>query len=89
MTRTLATAISLGLATLRLNPLRTSLSTLGIIMGAASLAAVLALGDGAEEFARQRIEREGLQAIRVASRMHDEVDGQRVPRHVVGHLQLR
>ncbi len=38
------------------------------------------MGDGAEEFARQRIEREGLQAIRVASRMHDEVDGQRVPR---------
>ena len=81
MTRTLATALRLGLATLRLNPLRTSLSTLGIIMGAASLAAVLALGDGAEEFARQRIEREGLQAIRVTSRMHDEVDGQRVPRH--------
>ena len=80
MTRTLATALRLGLATLRLNPLRTSLSTLGIIMGAASLAAVLALGDGAEAFARQRIEREGLQAIRVASRMHDEVDGQRVPR---------
>ena len=47
MTRTLATALRLGLATLRLNPLRTSLSTLGIIMGAASLAAVLALGDGA------------------------------------------
>ncbi|MBK5297486.1 MAG: ABC transporter permease [Vicinamibacteria bacterium] len=68
------------MATLRLNPLRTSLSTLGIVMGAASLAAVLALGDGAEAFARQRIEREGLQAIRVASRMHDEVDGQRVPR---------
>ena len=38
------------------------------------------MGDGAEEFARQRIEREGLQAIRVAARMHDEVDGQRVPR---------
>ena len=76
----LHTAIRLGLATLRLNPLRTSLSTLGIIMGAASLAAVLALGDGAQEFARQRIRREGLQTIRVTSRMHDEVDGQRVPR---------
>jgi len=80
MTRTLATAIRLGLATLRLNPLRTSLSTLGIVMGAASLASVLALGDGAEEYARQRIEREGLQVVRVAARMHDEVDGQRVPR---------
>ena len=80
MIRTFGTALRLGLATLRLNPLRTSLSTLGIIMGAASLAAVLALGDGAEAFARQRIQREGLQAIRLAARMHDEVDGQRVPR---------
>jgi putative ABC transport system permease protein len=80
MTGTLVTAFRLGLATLRLNPLRTSLSTLGIIMGAGSLAAVLALGDGAEEFARQRIEREGLQAIRISARTHDEVDGQRVPR---------
>lgn len=46
---TFLTAIRLALATLRLNPLRTSLSTLGIVMGAASLAAVLALGDGAEQ----------------------------------------
>jgi putative ABC transport system permease protein len=80
MIRTFGTALRLGLATLRLNPLRTSLSTLGIIMGAASLAAVLALGDGADAFARQRIQREGLQAIRLAARMHDEVDSQRVPR---------
>jgi putative ABC transport system permease protein len=70
----------LGLSTLRLNPLRTSLSTLGIIMGAASLAAVLALGDGAEQFARQRVEREGLQIVRVTPRTYDEVDGQRIPR---------
>jgi putative ABC transport system permease protein len=77
---TFLTAIRLGLATLRLNPLRTSLSTLGIVMGAASLAAVLALGDGAELALRQRIEREGLQAVRVSPRTHDEVDGQRIPR---------
>ena len=80
MTHTIGTATRLGLATLRLNPLRTSLSTLGIIMGAASLAAVLALGDGAEQFARKRIESEGLQTVRVAPRMHDVVDGQRIPR---------
>jgi putative ABC transport system permease protein len=80
MTHTIGTATRLGLATLRLNPLRTSLSTLGIIMGAASLAAVLALGDGAEQFARKRIESEGLQTVRVASRLHDVVDGQRIPR---------
>jgi putative ABC transport system permease protein len=80
---TLARAIRLGLSTLRLNPLRTSLSTLGIVMGAASLAAVLALGDGAEQFARARIEREGLQIVRVTPRTHDEVDGQRIPRTTV------
>jgi putative ABC transport system permease protein len=80
VTGTLGRAIRLGLSTLRLNPLRTSLSTLGIVMGAASLAAVLALGDGAEQFARQRVEREGLQIVRVTARTHDEVDGQRIPR---------
>ncbi len=77
---TFLTAIRLALATLRLNPLRTSLSTLGIVMGAASLAAVLALGDGAELALRERIEREGLQMVRVAPRLHDEIDGQRIPR---------
>ena len=80
MTGTLGRAVRLGLSTLRLNPLRTSLSTLGIVMGAASLAAVLALGDGAEQFARQRVEREGLQIVRVTPRTHDEADGQRIPR---------
>jgi putative ABC transport system permease protein len=80
VTGTVSRAVRLGLSTLRLNPLRTSLSTLGIVMGAASLAAVLALGDGAELLARQRIEREGLQIVRTTPRTHDEVDGQRIPR---------
>jgi putative ABC transport system permease protein len=80
VTGTVGRAVRLGLSTLRLNPLRTSLSTLGIVMGAASLAAVLALGDGAEQFARQRIEREGLQVVRATPRTYDEVDGQRIPR---------
>ncbi|HEX5215885.1 MAG TPA: hypothetical protein VFV98_10505 [Vicinamibacterales bacterium] len=43
MSNVLASA-RVALETLRLNPLRTTLSTLGIIMGAASLAAVLAPG---------------------------------------------
>jgi len=49
-------SVSVGLETLRANPLRTVLSTLGIIMGAASLAAVLALGDGLEQYARAQLE---------------------------------
>jgi putative ABC transport system permease protein len=42
--------------TLRANPLHTSLSTVGIIIGVGSLVAILALGDGMEQFAREQIE---------------------------------
>ncbi len=61
------------------NPLRTSLSTLGIVMGAASLTAVLALGDGAEQLARRSIEREGWQSVVLAPLTERVVDGLRVP----------
>ena len=72
--------VRLALQTLRANPLRTVLSTLGIVMGAASLAAVLSLADGAELFARRRLEGEGLQAVMAAARSTDLIDGLRVPR---------
>jgi putative ABC transport system permease protein len=75
-----ALPVRLALQTLRANLLRTVLSTLGIVMGAASLAAVLALGDGAEAFARRRIEAEGLQTILLEARTVDRIDGLRVPR---------
>ena len=52
----LRNSVVIGLDTLRANPLRTVLSILGIIMGAASLAAVLALGDGLEQYARAQLE---------------------------------
>jgi putative ABC transport system permease protein len=82
----MATSIRLALQTLRANPLRTALSTLGIVMGAASLSSVLALGDGAEAFARRRLEAEGLQTVVLASRTADQVDGIRVPRATVVRL---
>ena len=41
-------SIQVGLQTLRANPVRTLLSTLGIVMGAASLVGVLSAGDGFE-----------------------------------------
>ena len=76
--------IRVGVASLRSNPLRTTLSTLGIIMGVASLVAVLAVGDGVEKFARSAIERStDLQTIVVASRSTDVVDGVEVPRDSV------
>ncbi len=76
----LAAATRVAVETLRAHPLRTALSTLGVMMGAGSLAAVLAIGDGAEQFARSRIEREGMQVIAVQARTADVLDGLRVPR---------
>src|SRR4029450_3545687 len=52
-------SIHVGLATLKVNPLRTMLSTLGVIIGAGSLVAVLSLGDGAGSFARRGVRRAG------------------------------
>ena len=71
-------SIRIALETLRLNPLRTTLSTLGIIMGAASLAAVLALADGGERLARESIERQGLSSIFLRPQTERIVDGLRL-----------
>ena len=74
-------SLRIGLAALALNPLRTALSTLGIIVGTAALVAVLALGDGVERYVRRQIERTtDLQAIVVTPRTANIVDGQRIPR---------
>jgi len=73
-------SVRVAVQTLRANPVRTLLSTLGIVMGAASLVGVLSLGDGAEAFARQQIERRGVQVIVVAPRTTDSIDGLTVPR---------
>ena len=73
-------SVATGLDALRANPLRTLLSTIGVVMGAASLAAVLSLGDGAESFARQRIAFEGMQRLTLEARTDDLIDDHRVPR---------
>jgi putative ABC transport system permease protein len=73
-------SIRIGLETMRANPVRTFLSTLGIIMGAASLVGVLALADGSEAFARRQIELNGLQAVTLGAVTSDTVDGVTVPR---------
>jgi putative ABC transport system permease protein len=74
-------SVRIALETLRANPLRTLLSTLGIVMGAAALAAVLSLGDGAERFAREQIEDEGYQTVALAAKTADTIDGVRAPRY--------
>ena len=55
--RVSAASIGIGIETLRANPLRTLLSTLGIIMGAGALVSVLALGDAMQRYAREQIEK--------------------------------
>ncbi len=73
-------SVAIGIETLRANPLRTVLSTLGIIIGVASLVAVLALGDGLERFGRQQIERTtDLQSVVIQSRTTTYVDQQLFP----------
>lgn len=47
--------LSTGLQTLGANPLRSILSTLGIVIGVASLVAVLSVGDGMAAYARREI----------------------------------
>ena len=49
-------SLSVGLDALRANPLRTLLSTLGVVMGVGAMVSVLSMGDGVEQFARDEIE---------------------------------
>ena len=77
----LAASFRVGVQTLRFNPLRTVLSTLGVVIGVASLVAVLAIGDGAEAFARDQIARTtDLQTLLVQPTTEDRIDGVRIPR---------
>ena len=73
-------AISIGFDALRTNRLRTLLSTLGVIIGVASLVAVLSLGDGMERMARAEIERTtDVQTVSVSSKTSELIDGERYP----------
>ena len=79
--RIAASSLRVGFETLRANPLRTLLSTLGIIMGVAALVSVLSLGDGMQRYARDQIERTtDLLSVSVTPSMFRTVDGQRFPR---------
>jgi putative ABC transport system permease protein len=72
----LATAAGVGLGALRAHPLRTLLSTLGVILGVGSIVAVLAMGDGVEVFARDQVARTtDLQAVSIAARTTEQLDG--------------
>jgi putative ABC transport system permease protein len=73
-------ATRVGIDALRINPLRTALSTLGVIIGVAALVAVLSLGDGMERMARAEVERTtDVQTVSVTSKTTETVDGQTLP----------
>ena len=78
-----AVAVRVGLETLRANPLRTVLSTLGVVIGVASLVAILALGDGMERYGLEQIRGEGMQVVSVVPVESRQVDGVMVPRDSV------
>ena len=74
---------------MRVNPLRTGLSTLGVIMGIASVIATLALADGLERYARQQVAaKTDVQSITVTSKTEEVRDGFLLPNqtYAVFHL---
>ncbi len=74
-------AVASSLTSLRSSPLRTTLSTLGIVIGVAALVAVLALGDGVESFARRQVESTtSVQSVVAQPITQQVIDGVRVRR---------
>jgi putative ABC transport system permease protein len=63
------------------NPLRTTLSALGVIIGVGAMVYVLSLSDGVEQAVRSQLAKDGrLQSIGISPIREDIVDGQRIPR---------
>ncbi len=70
------TSAAIGVYTLRRNPLRTILSILGVIIGVASLVAILMVTDGLEAFSREQIEKTtDLQTIIIKPKTVVRTDG--------------
>jgi putative ABC transport system permease protein len=75
-------SLAVGLDALRGNPLRTLLSTLGVVMGVGAMVSVLSMGDGVEQFARLQIEQTtNLLGVTVTPTINANVDGQFVRRN--------
>ena len=56
--RVLAANIRVGVEALQMHPLRTALSVLGVLIGAAALIATMAVSDGMMTYARERVLRD-------------------------------
>src|SRR4051812_7764376 len=69
-----------GADSLRTNPMRTTLSTTGVIIGVASLVAAFSITDGVDLWARALIARESsVQDVVITPRTKTEVAGRTVP----------
>ncbi len=72
--------LRVGVGALFANPMRTVLSTLGVIIGVASLVAVLSVGDGMEDTMRAQLERTtSVQFFELVPVTTEVIDGQSFP----------
>ncbi|MGH7553343.1 MAG: ABC transporter permease [Longimicrobiales bacterium] len=82
-------ALFVGMDALRAHPLRSVLSTLGVVIGVAALVAILALGDGLEAFSREQIESTtDLQNITIDSETTERTEGISIRRENVRVLTI-
>lgn len=80
----------LALQNIRSNFLHTLLSILGIVIGVASLVAILSLIDGMEEYAHDTISKTtSLESIIISSKEYEIVDGIRMSRDTVVNLDVK
>jgi ABC-type lipoprotein release transport system permease subunit len=71
-----------GADALRIHPLRTLLSVLGILIGSASLIATMAVSDGMMSFAREQVLRHtSVQVVSINPRTSIFEDGEWIPVH--------
>jgi putative ABC transport system permease protein len=80
----------LAVGALRQHPLRSLLSTLGLVIGVAALVGILALADGMERFAREQIgTTTNFQVISIVPSTSERVDGVTLRRDSAARLDLR
>lgn len=73
-------SVSIAIKNIRSNPMHTFLSVLGVIIGVASLVAILSLGDGLEKYARDQISATtSLRSIIINPKTTVVTDGIRIP----------
>ena len=76
----LSSSVSVGFETLRANPLRTILSTLGVIIGVGALVSVLSLADGMEQTARRQLDgTTDVQVLSLTANLTERINGELFP----------